>query len=215
MKDRTLIAVMSCARYPDRRAAVRGTWMSLQRDPNVDVLFFVGLGSSAFEPDVIHLLCHDDWNHLPQKTYAMVLYALERNYTRLIKVDDDTYLRLPDALTVLGAGDCVGSRRENPPHNELTPYPQGGCYSLSRRAMQAVVDEPGFFSGTGLEDGAVGKALHCRGIGITHTDRIKTDYRLGQPAPGNDIVAAHHVSPAVMRAIHNQTYKGDILCSQV
>lgn len=210
MTERTLIAVMSCALYPYRRAAVRETWAALPLPPNVDLNFFVGIGATALtdEPGLIHLIAPDDYAHLPEKTYAIVRYARERGYDRLIKVDDDTYLRLPDALAVLSEAACVGHRRDNPPHNSFLPYPQGGCYSLNVHAMSAVLNSPDYFT-TGLEDGAVGRALYRFGIGVTDSERIKSDYRLGQPAAGNDIVSAHHVSPEVMRLIHDQTVKGD------
>jgi hypothetical protein len=199
MAKNTLLAVMSCALYPERRAAVRETWAT-QPPPGVEMEFFVGHG--PFIPlDTVRLECPDDYASLPQKTFALVCYAVAHGYTRLIKVDDDTFLRLPDALEVLSAADCVAHRRDNPPHNSFVAYPQGGCYSLSLRAMNAVTSEPDLFT-TGLEDAAVGRALHRHGIPITHSERIKTDYRLGQPGPDNDIVSAHHVTPAIMRDLH-------------
>lgn len=217
MTGRTLIAVVSCALYPQRRAAIRETWAAQPLPPGTDLLFFRGINPvevyEPAEPGLVILLAADDYTHLPEKTYALAMYAVERGYTRLIKVDDDTYLRLPDALSALHGADCIAFKRDNPPHNARVPYPQGGCYALSERSLLAVVSEPGLFS-TGLEDAAVGRALNCHGIEITHSPRIKTDYRLGKPQPDNDIVATHHCGPDMMRSIHAGTFKGDLLCSQ-
>lgn len=199
MSERTLIAVVSCAAYQARRIAVDDTWGSVICD-GIEVFSFVGAD----------LEVPDDYANLPQKTYAIVRAAVDHGCNRLIKVDDDTYLRLPDALSVLSNGHCVGHIRNDPPHNAGIPYPQGGCYSLSLRAMEAVLAAPEFFS-TGLEDAAVGKALHAAGIPLKHSDRIRTDYRMGVPAPDNDIISTHHCSPETMRAIHNKfATKGEI-----
>jgi hypothetical protein len=197
---RTLLAVMSCALYPERRAAVRETWGASPLPLGVDLRFFVGV-HALYANGTTPLPCPDDYASLPQKTYAIVRYALERNYERLIKVDDDTFLRLPEALELLAGADCVSHRRDNPPHNQFIAYPQGGCYSLSRHAMVAVLASPDLFT-TGLEDAAVGRALQRHGIMLTHSERIKTDYRLGQPSKDNDIVSAHHATPAVMRDLY-------------
>lgn len=206
--NRTLIAVMTCALYPQRRAAVRETWMSTPI-PGVDIRFFAG-NVPIDEADVTRLWCPDDYYSLPLKTHALVVEALKAGYSQMIKVDDDTYLRLPDAVAVLTDGHCVGNVRREPPHNLRISYPQGGCYSLSPRAMQAVITHSDYFTTGQLEDAMIGKALAAEQIPLKHSDRIKTHYQHGQPAPGNDIIAAHHVSPAVMRDIHRFTAKGDI-----
>ena len=214
MSEKTLIAVMSCALYPERRAAVRDTWAQ-DVPAGVDLLFFRGINEVEHfqpeEPGLKILLAPDDYLQLPQKTYALVRYALERGYTRLIKVDDDTYLNIQNALKVLAKGDCVGFERKAPPHNEGIPYPQGGCYSLSQRAMWAVNGNPRVFT-KGLEDAAVGRALRTCGILITHDENVKTDYRKGpQPLEASTVSIHGLKNPAIMRDIH-RTAKGHNLC---
>jgi hypothetical protein len=213
---RTLIAVVSCAPYLARREAVRQTWASVQLPDDVDLCFFIGQVpdfDGAKEAGVITLPCPDDYPSLPAKTYRFVKFARAAGYYRLIKVDDDTYLRLPNALSVLDKGACVGHLRLNPVHTGGMDYPQGGCYSLSSAAMDAVISIPEIFQKPGLEDAAVGRSLAYHGIPLTHSDLITVDYRHGYPSPDNSIVAAHHVSPEVMHTIHKQM-KGNP-CSKV
>jgi hypothetical protein len=190
---KTLIAVTTCARYSDRRAAIRETWMTKAA---VDVRFITGVPI----PDAVCLNVPDTYAELPQKTFATVRYALDRGYDVLIKVDDDTFfMPLPHYVAEFAKHDCLCHVRAN----SGNPYPQGGCYSLNRRAMSAVLAHPELFT-TGLEDAAVGKALAAEGIALTHTERIKTTVVFGHPATWNNIIAAHCCPPRDMRNIFNR-----------
>jgi len=181
---KTLIVIFTCPKYAERRTAVSDTWLTLV--PNdVDALF-------ADEP------C--SYAELPQKTYQTVRYATACGYDVLVKVDDDTFLLpLPAYIAEFAKHDCLCHVRA--PHGDR--YPQGGCYSLNRRAMRAVLAHPELFT-TGLEDAAVGKALDAGGIALTHTERIKTTVLFGHPATWNNIIAAHCCPPNEMRNIFNR-----------
>jgi hypothetical protein len=199
---KTLIAIMTCARYLDRRNAVRDTWMSWveKLNENVTVKFFAGKEPCLADDgvgDLIHLWCPDTYEELPQKTLKLIEYALANQFDFLIKVDDDTFLEpLPEYLAELTAHDYSGNVRQRPQHNDFTDYAQGGCYCLSRAAMEAVLAQG--LPKTGLEDGNVGKALKAAGILPANISRIKTDYRHGQPRMGNDIISAHSMKPQIM-----------------
>jgi hypothetical protein len=201
----TLIAIITCGRNLEKRNAIRDTWMPWVKrlNSNVDVCFFMGnVSCPDFSVgDIVQLDCPDDYEHLPTKTLALVVYAAKR-YSRIIKVDDDTYL-LPThgAVENLSSAMCVGSARRCPPWNDRIDYAQGGCYSLGEDGMSAVILNVSLFD-TGMEDATVGRALHAHGIPLTHSNRIKTDFRHGVPAPGNDIIAAHKVTPDIMHQIH-------------
>jgi len=188
----TLIAIFTCQAYSDRRAAIRDTWM------DADACFVSG--APIHGPDVICLNVPDGYADLPQKTFATVQYAVDHGYDLLIKVDDDTFLwPRPDYISEFAKHDCLCHVRPN----NGSPYPQGGCYSLNRRAMCAVLAHPELFT-TGLEDVAVGKALAAEGIALTHTERIKTTVLFGHPATWNNIIAAHCCPPNEMRNIFNR-----------
>lgn len=206
MKPRILIAVTTHATELVRREAVRSTWFSwvTKLNPNVDVKFFSGPKKCADDPgDTVYLNCPDDYDHLPKKTYALVEWANCNKYIHVIKVDTDTYfLPLPEVIAELTKQDCVGSLRVAPAWNGGIAYPQGGCYSLSAKAQEAVLRQRPLFQNPGIEDGAVGKAIYSAGLKVTGDVRIKTDYRHGVPALGNDIISAHGCAPEVMRGIH-------------
>jgi hypothetical protein len=196
----TLIAVTSCAKHAGRRAAVRETWVPHIRD--ADVRFFVGSGCSAgCAGDCIVLDCPDSYECLPQKTYRLIEYAESHGYTRLIKVDDDTFLSPRYVSELIGDHDCLAWVRHGA-RNAGIRYPQGGCYSLSRRAMLAVLKHPEMFR-TGLEDGSVGRALQAEGIKLTHTDRVRPVRAMGHPKPDNTFISGHGFKPRDMRRIFN------------
>lgn len=187
---KTLIAITTCARYSERRAAIRETWLPLVKD--ADVCFVSGVPI----PDVVCLNVPDSYAELPQKTYATVCYAVDHGYDVLVKVDDDTFL-LP-YVAEFAKQDCLCHVR--PSKNDNPCYPQGGCYSLSHRSMRAVLAHPELFT-VGPEDLAVGQALAAEGISLAHTERIKTTVVFGHPAPWNNILAAHCCQPREMRRI--------------
>jgi hypothetical protein len=214
---KVLIAVMTCARYLDRRNAVRDTWIPFveRLNPDVVVRFFSGSDPCLVDDsvgDIVHLDCPDTYKELPQKTYKLVEYAVGNEFITLIKVDDDTYfLPLPEYIAEMVKYENLGSVRQNPQHNDFVPYAQGGCYSLGMKAMDAVLSSPEHpttnkkvLFQTGIEDGAVGKALKLAGIVPQHTERIKTDYRHGAPCMGNDIISAHSCQPEHLRQIHER-----------
>jgi hypothetical protein len=192
---KTLIAITTCTNNEERRVAVSATWMQLVPD-SVDAAFLTGrdYGVSQFGDGLTHLDCPDTYRELPQKTLAIVRYAVDHDYELLIKVDDDTFLMpRPDYIAEFAKHDyfgCVGQRG----------YCQGGCYSLSHKAMHAVLKHADLFT-TGLEDATVGRALHAEGISPTHTDRIKVSHARGFPRLNNDIISAHYCSPATLRNI--------------
>jgi len=190
-----LIAVFTCPAYADRRAAIRETWMTLPTD--ADIRFVCG----APIPDAVCLNVPDTYPELPQKTFATVRYAVDHGYDLLIKVDDDTFfMLLPGYLAEFAKHDCLCHVRPN--KGKGSPYPQGGCYSLSRRAMRAVLEHPELFT-VGPEDLAVGQALGAEGIPLTHTERIKTTVVFGHPAVWNNIIACHCCPPREMRRVFN------------
>jgi galactosyltransferase len=152
--------------------------------------------------DIVYLDCPDTYEHLSQKTLGLIDVAAEYDYDLLIKCDSDIYfLPLYENISEFLNYDCLGSVRVNPPWNQGIPYAQGGCYSLSKRAMVEVLKQRSLFT-TGIEDGAIGKALHSANIRLSHSGRIKTNYRQGYPCLDNDNISAHGCTPETLHAIH-------------
>ena len=111
-----LVGIITCPKNYERARAIQETW--LPKSP-VDTEFFDGQ----------RLSCFDDYEHLSQKTVALCVRALEKNYDRLLKLDDDSYLNYR-AFKVVEA-DYAGIRNPG-------GYASGGAYWLSQRAMEIV-----------------------------------------------------------------------------
>jgi len=105
---KTLVAVATCHPYLKIRAdGQRETWVGVgARD--VDVKFFVGQPHTISVPDdTVQLNCPDSYEGRKAKVKEMFRWALDHGYDRLVKVDDDTYVR-PERLASLGEMDYGG-----------------------------------------------------------------------------------------------------------
>ncbi len=189
---------------------MRDTWAPWVEKLNPDAAFKFFTGTlpclaDDYAGDIVHVFAPDTYDELPQKTLKLIEYTLANGYDRLVKVDDDTFfMPLPEYVAELAAHDYAGNVRQHPQHNDFVEYAQGGCYSLSRVAMEAVLTRG--LPKTGLEDGNVGKALKTAQIALTDTQRLKTDYRHGIPLPSNDIISAHSLTPQIMHDIFNANH---------
>jgi hypothetical protein len=152
---KTLVAIYTCHRYDyhhdmmkdwlkrpvvDRVSAVRDTWV---KDLTVDYKFFYGdvpKGVSK-EPlsDEVFLKCPDGYYALCHKTKALVRWALENGYDRILKVDDDIFVHWE--RMVLSQGFTVGSYVGGGFDNKDI-YAAGGCYWLDRDAMEVLSSAP-------------------------------------------------------------------------
>lgn len=171
----------------------------------LDVAFFSGREPCLVDDgvgDIIHVDAPDTYLELPSKTYQIAKYAKEHGYTNWIKVDDDTFLMpIPEYIkAIISDTEAIGHQRHihQPPKVD---YLQGGFYCLPSAGIQAVLDHPEFFKGTGIEDGAVGRALMAAGVPQRHEPRIVTNWREGFPQNGNDIITTHYAKPDNMHRI--------------
>jgi hypothetical protein len=80
--------------------------------------------------------CPDGYQYLTHKTQLMRRWAIAQDYDRVIKADDDCYLR-PERLAKVPPLDYIG-RLRGPSGNYPAPYCSGFCYVLSRRALEAL-----------------------------------------------------------------------------
>jgi hypothetical protein len=136
-----LIAIVSCAKYENRRDAQLETWA---RWPH-SMAFFDG-------PD---LGVGDDYASLPRKTEALCKWALARGHDRILKIDDDGYINWKKFSVV--EADYAGIRKPG-------DYASGGAYWLSRRSMEIVAR---YGINDEAEDRGVGKLLAEHGIRLT------------------------------------------------
>jgi hypothetical protein len=193
---RILIGVCSCNRYGDRRHAVRATWMRAM-PPGTDALFFVGLGESTDQPELVTLPIADDYGHLSTKVHAFYRHALERyDFDFMFKCDDDTYVCADRLLHLPRDGvDFLGSEEL-----DHSGFASGGAgYLLSRRMLEHVArdpvtprqDEDVVFSGRARASG-----MRCESSGLLK------GFGNQFPEPNNAIITGHWCGPFEMARVH-------------
>lgn len=195
--SRIMVGICSCHKYPEKRQAVRETWLALPHE-NIECRFFVGEGEGLpDEPDTVVLPASDEYDFLPEKVRAFFIHCLETSdFEWLFKCDDDTYLALDrlHSLIIPGfdlIGDVLLAQRG---------APSGGAgYMLSRQLVEAIVGD--FTSPTGAEDLIFGEAALRLGAKGYSTDRLCWNTRY-YPRGDNEVVSSHWCSPRRMHAIH-------------
>ena len=198
------IAIKSCHKFATRRQIQLDTWLN-----NIDVDFFFVIGNPTpgnGGPVIMDSLAcdvSDAFTDIAPKVLAAVTYSLEQNATNLVVVDDDTYLCW---LRMLASGfqkfDYLGFVRDYDDH----VYMQGSCYSLSERAMERIMKNKHCMTNGIPDDVAVGRCLYGE-VPFTHEHR----FSIGVPYPestcwpqkGNDVISAHKMHAAAMRACHS------------
>jgi len=200
-----MIAVLSCHEYRHRADAQRATWLPLVH--GADVRFFLGYkGGRQERPDEEMLTVNDDYELLSYKKRALCQWALDRDYSHVLKIDDDVYLQPERLLASDFQHDYVGTRSLG---KSVVPYFSGFAHWLSRRSMEilakAEIDD-------WAEDRWTGKVLHNAGIMPHVDDRYVIINSLNGhqnpitgkhgPRATNDILAAAEFEPEMMLQIH-------------
>lgn len=209
-----LLAIFSCHRYDykfndpcmkdwfqrpnvDRVSALRDTWL---KDVTIDYKIFYGRGTTRQAlPDEVFLDAPDGYQHSSQKLKALVQYTLDNGYDALIKIDDDCYLHWDRFMANLPTSDYVGGGPSG--------FAAGCFYWLTRRAMEAIVQQPCF---RWQEDFWVGCSLEIARISLvkdvryfiapsTQTCQYISDEDLYKP---HQYISIHSLSPEQMRAYH-------------
>ncbi|MEX0322227.1 MAG: hypothetical protein AB3N63_08725 [Puniceicoccaceae bacterium] len=218
-----IILVISCqANRESRQRAIRETW--LRRLPAGNACYFVegGHDDECIVDGRIQLATPDGYDDLAEKSFRAIEFILrESDCQGIIKCDDDTYVhpqRCMDAIDTFA--DYNGNRTQGQDH--FSPYAQGGCYWLSRKAMEAVVSAPfeshvdsPWFKGntrmrklgegsyresTSIEDVMVGSLLAKAGFELTDDGRFNVQIR---PVVylEHELISNHYVSPKWMYRI--------------
>lgn len=205
-----IIGVLSAdnakAAYRDKREAVRSTW-GKDLPKGVELVFLVGRPDLVEFPekrgDMLLLPCEDDYQHLTEKTiwFCRWLQA-NRRFKRVLKCDDDSYVHVQrilarDRITA----DYVG--RATPMSiaagRRFETASGGAGYLLSPKAVGIVAaSEP---KQHWQEDVHVAQVLHDAGITLKESGHFHAGKSI-IPAPGNNQVTAHNITPERMREIY-------------
>jgi len=122
---KTLIAIISCDKHAERVDAQEATWIPRMRAAGYDVEIFNGG----------QLGVPDDYVSLPFKTKRVCAWALEHGYQRLLKLDDDAYIRIEK----FSAAEHEYAGIRMPAHDGWPrDYASGGAYWLGEPAMRIV-----------------------------------------------------------------------------
>jgi hypothetical protein len=134
-----LIAIISCKTHAGYRAAIRETWLPKVPRDKADAFFFMGRGAESIESDEIVLDdCGDDYWSLPSKVQAIDRWALEHEYTNLVKIDNDVILKVPEFLASGFQNHDFAGHTNN--DGDVVKIPWGFMYTLSRKSMDIVAN---------------------------------------------------------------------------
>lgn len=144
-----LIAIASCERDTKNgfNNAIRKTWLN---GVTVDHVFCIGHhGIIPIFGDELLLDCKDDYLSLPDKTHALLKWAISKDYDHIFKCDTDTYVRVNKILASRYAKhDYIGYFNglvgtPNVVYDKCYAWASGGSgYWLSKKAAQYIVDNP-------------------------------------------------------------------------
>jgi hypothetical protein len=191
----------------DQTRACRETWVKdFAPFQNVTVKFFYGKPAEGFPrqplPDEVFLDCGDTYGDLPQKTVAVMRWAVENDFAFIYKCDTDTAVYAERLLIEImeNCFDYAGYRHANVASG-------GPGYLLSRHAAEIVAKEGDGNGGVWAEDVWVSRVLAKHNI----TPLMLPGHRSGMSAHfffhqgfdpaklSEEIVTMHALFPKTMR----------------
>jgi len=214
---KVLVAVVTAPQHEDARNAIRNTWGKLSRDhaARVDVRFFVGklaadvpnaeaIDHSLTRPDVVRLdTFTEHYFNLTAKAKGIFDWAYRQNYASLMKVDDDSFVRIDKLLDYIDAhrsqmdaiyaghinraeyGEC--EVHKNPaskwfmydqyPHDNFPDFADGPGFLLGRKALEFLSREKDHLPEYRCDDAAVG--IWTEGLGLEKIEMSVDIYEFG------------------------------------
>ena len=218
-----LTTILTCTATQNRADACLGTWVRDIKKPH-DYLFYGDHKQSISMAKTLD--CTPDLGEhrqrLPEKTFKMLVKALDYEWDFLFKCDDDTFVtfdRLIDLLKNYNFNDdlYIGCKIVNP-----FPYGQGGAgFVLTRSAVKKCIELLEYLyndraKNKNAEDYSVGLALKEQNINLISTDLLSTpDPAVAEQNQSVCIdainkhgkITTHYVQPHIMRHIYNDIFK--------
>jgi hypothetical protein len=161
-----LLAMITCHSRASYANAQRDTWIP-KLPPELDYKFFLGPSERVPGLDEVFLDCDDSYGGLPSKVQAVCRWALAQGYDFVAKIDDDVVLR-PTLFRDSGfrSHDFVGHTNNDHANVKI---PWGFCYTLSRRAMEIMVNA--HLPGNHNDEAWCAHTLSAHGIVLHHEPR--------------------------------------------
>jgi len=196
VNNKTLIAVVTAPQHEDARNAIRNTWGRLTREQSdkIDVRFFVGLlppgipkadsiERSLKRADVVRLTDFTEhYFNLTAKAKGIFDWAHTHHYASLMKVDDDSFVRVEMLLNFISShksqmdniyaghinraeyGECeVHKNTESKwymydqyPHDNFPDFADGPGILLGRKPLQFLSENKHNLTEYRCDDAAVG-----------------------------------------------------------
>jgi hypothetical protein len=220
-EQKVLLALTTCRKYQyapgdqvahkngfqtQRSEAVYETWYQTWEQKfqdKVDFKFFVGQGPEQVNlPNLVELDAPDGYYDLPAKVKSIFKWAVDRNYTHVVKIDDDVVMRISNFLKFFQPVDYCGYELES----NTSKWASGAAYVISRRAMQLIVDTPWDPTWNSAEDQATGRILAANGIPLVHDPRYlccscpECFRRYGL----ENLITIHTTKPEMMYELHTK-----------
>lgn len=200
----TIVTIISCKKYLEaRKPLIDASYVARLKKLGIPYIYIVGGDRAHLDGDVLQLDCPDDYESLPEKMLATVEWV-HRNtrHAFMLKIDDDCFLNVDefffghswrsadyygrrihrsvgdmDRMWHMAKSSTRRAQLELDKSPEPSIYADGGSgYTLSRRAMAAIVRELQTSRGALLknscymEDKLIGDLLGLSGISLVSTD---------------------------------------------
>ena len=137
-----------------------------------DAFFFMGNGEpKEFASDEVALDCSDKYEHLPEKVRAIARWALGREYSHVLKCDDDVVLRPNDLLDSGYEKHDFSGKANRPPQPYVVSF--GFNYWLSRKSMAVIAEAALPSDGSNDDEKWVAKNLWDHGISLVNDNRYR------------------------------------------
>lgn len=183
-----LIALLSHSKSQEKLQACLDTWVKNCIGHDLIILGDSKMPDSISNFEVYKALDNEEYKDLPHKIKLSFRHCLKKNWDYLVKIYDDAYLNIHNLLDFLknnkndklyaGQGihfpekthPCYLSNIGDtlPPKSFKYYYAQGGCYVLSRLALESCIDKMETSSPfVGAEDTMIGNAIYSSGLNLT------------------------------------------------
>eukprot|EP00299_Pterocystis_sp_00344_P014021 c6933_g1_i1.p1 GENE.c6933_g1_i1~~c6933_g1_i1.p1 ORF type:complete len:445 (+),score=124.54 c6933_g1_i1:151-1335(+) len=226
-----MIGVISSPSHIVARDVIRNTWAKDAQAMGIEVKFFVGLtppDKSDLEAKLAkesNLVRFDDfienYHNLTAKAIDVFSYARDRCVAGLLKVDDDTLVRVPKLMSFLAqfelenlySGNIIRSAPviKNPqgrwyaydqyPYDHWPTYANGPGFFLGRQALDRIADNRATINRIRIDDSAVGVWTQEMNLNI-----VEMPASFFQYSPQNDVVVQNPLEADEML----RAYKGEV-----